>query len=79
MESLRVLNLEKAKLAAQAQQNQINNAHKAIELGLDKENIDTERIKLMTNLHTAHNENLVQLEKAQTEQLAKAIDLYLKN
>ncbi|WP_218813992.1 hypothetical protein [Rickettsiella endosymbiont of Dermanyssus gallinae] len=72
------LNLEKAKLAAQAQQNQINNAHKAIELGLDKENIDTERMKLMADLHTAHNENLVQLEKAQTERLTQAIDFEIK-
>ena len=72
------LNLEKAKLAAQIQQNQVANAHKSIELGLDKENIDTERMKLMADLHTSHNENLVQLEKADTERLSKAVDLALK-
>lgn len=73
------IELEKAKLAVQVQQNQINNTHKAIELGLDKEKIDTERVKLMADLHTSHNENLVQLEKAQTERLSKAIDLTIKN
>lgn len=76
---LEKINLEKAKLAAQAHQNQINNAHKAIELGLDNENINTERMKLITDLQTSHNENIVQLEKAQTERLARAIDLIHKS
>lgn len=35
-------------------------------------------MKLMTDMQMAHNQNLVQLEKAQTERLARAIDHVLK-
>ena len=76
---LEKLNLEKSKLAAQVQQEQIHNAHKAIELGLNKETIATERIKLLAEQEMAHKQNLVQLEKVQTERLARAIDCVLKS
>jgi hypothetical protein len=49
-----------------------------MELGLTKESIDTDRMKLMADLQMSHNQNLVQLEKAQTERLARAIDLAIQ-
>jgi hypothetical protein len=72
------INLEKAKLAAELQHNQLQHAHKAMELGLTKESIDTDRMKLRTDVQMAHNQNLVQLEKTQTERLARAIDFAIK-
>jgi len=47
-------------------------------LGLNKETIATNQMKLMSDSQLAHNQNLVQLEKAKTERLAKAIDLAMK-
>ncbi|WP_029463686.1 hypothetical protein [Rickettsiella massiliensis] len=73
------LNLEKAKLATYIQQQHIDNAHKAIELSLNKASMDTDKVKLMAGLQTSHNENLVQLEKAHTERLVREIDLAIKN
>jgi hypothetical protein len=35
-------------------------------------------MKLIAALHTSHNENLVQLEKAETESLARETDLAVK-
>jgi Phage P22-like portal protein len=72
------LQLEKAKLSAELQHNQLQQAHKTRELDLAKANIDTDRMKLMAELQVSHNQNLVQLEKTQTERLARAIDLALK-
>lgn len=72
------INLEKTKLEAELQHNQLQHSHKTMELGLTKESIDTDRMKLMADVQMAHNQNLVQLDKAQTERLAKAIDLVLK-
>jgi hypothetical protein len=73
------IKLEKAKLAAELQKNQLQHAHKTMELDLAKENIETDRVKLMADVQMAHNQNLVQLEKAQTERLARAIDYVMKN
>ncbi len=75
---LEKLNFEKAKFVAQQQQDHIHNTHRAIELGLNKETIATNQMKLMSDSQLAHNQNLVQLEKAKTERLAKAIDLAMK-
>lgn len=72
------LQLEKEKLAAELQQNQSHNAHKTLELGLAKANIETDRMKLMADMQMAHNQNRVQLEKAQTERLAKEIEWAMK-
>lgn len=72
------INLEKTKLAAELQQNQLQHAHKTMELGLTKDSIDTDRMKLMADVQMAHNQNLVQLEKAQTERLAKEIEWAMK-
>lgn len=72
------INLEKTKLAAELQQNQLQHAHKTIELGLTKQSIDTDRMKLMADMQMAHNQNLVQLEKTQTERLAKEIEWAMK-
>lgn len=72
------LQLEKGKLAAELQQNQSHNAHKTLELGLAKANIETDRMKLMADMQMAHNQNRVQLEKAQTERLAKEIEWAMK-
>jgi len=65
-------------LAAHLRQNQLQHEHKAKELSLTKESIDTERMKLMADVQIAHNQNLVQLEKAQTERLAKEIEWAMK-
>ncbi|WP_342227833.1 hypothetical protein [Rickettsiella endosymbiont of Rhagonycha lignosa] len=73
------INLEKTKLAAELQQNQLQHAHKTMELGLTKNSIDTDRMKLMADVQIAHNQNLVQLQKAQTERLAKEIEWAMKN
>jgi|EndMetStandDraft_5_1072996.scaffolds.fasta_scaffold52895_1 hypothetical protein len=73
------INLEKNKLTAELQHNQLQHAHKTMELGLTKQSIDTDRMKLMADMQMAHNQNLVQLEKSQTERLAKEIELILKN
>ena len=73
------INLEKNKLAMQLQHNQLQHAHKTMELDLTKESIDTSRMKLMADVQMAQHQNLVQLEKTQTERLARAIDLVLKN
>ena len=72
------INLEKTKLAAHLRQNQLQHEHKTKELSLTKESIDTERMKLMADVQIAHNQNLVQLEKAQTERLAKEIEWAMK-
>jgi hypothetical protein len=72
------LNVEKTKLAAELQRNQLQHAHKTMELGLSKESIATDRMKLMADMQMAHNQNLVQLEKAQTERLAKEIEWAMK-
>ncbi|WP_339050679.1 hypothetical protein [Rickettsiella endosymbiont of Xylota segnis] len=72
------INLEKTKLAAELQHNQLQHTHKTMELGLTKESIDTNRMKLMADVQMAHNHNLVQLEKAQTERLAKEIEWAMK-
>ncbi len=72
------INLEKTKLAEELQHNQLQNTHNTMELGLTKDSIDTDRMKLMADVQMAHNQNLVQLEKAQTERLVRAIDLILK-
>lgn len=63
------LQLEKDKLASELQQNQLHNAHKTLELGLAKANIETDRIRLMAGVQISHNQNLMQLEKVQTERL----------
>lgn len=73
------INLEKNKLAAQSQHNQLQHTYKTMELGLTKKSIDSDRMKLIADVYMAHNQNLVQLEKAQTERLAKEIDLLLKS
>lgn len=73
------INLEKNKLAAELQRNQLQHAHKTMELGLTKKSIDTDRMKLMADMQMAHNQNLVQLEKTQTERLAKEIEWAMKN
>ncbi|WP_339050231.1 hypothetical protein [Rickettsiella endosymbiont of Xylota segnis] len=72
------INLEKSKLAAQLQENQLQHLHKTVELNLTKDSIDTNRMKLMADIQMAHNQNLVQLEKAQTERLAKEIEWVMK-
>lgn len=72
------INLEKTKLAAELQHNQLQHTHKTMELSLTKESIDTDRMKLMADVQMAHNQNLVQLEKAQTERLAKEIEWAMK-
>lgn len=72
------INLEKTKLAAELQHKQLQHAHKTMELGLTKESIDTDRMKLMADMQMAHNQNIVQLEKAQTERLAKEIEWAMK-
>lgn len=73
------INLEKSKLAAQLQEKEFQHLHKTMELGLTKDSIDTDRMKLMADVQMAHNQNLVQLEKAQTERLAKEIEWVMKN
>jgi len=72
------INLEKSKLVAELQHNQLQHTHKIMELGLTKESIDTDRMKLMADVQMAHNQNLVQIEKAQTERLAKEIEWAMK-
>lgn len=72
------INLEKSKLAVHLQENQLQHLHKIMELGLTKQSIDTDRMKLMADVQMAHNQNLVQLEKSQTERLARALELVVK-
>ena len=69
------INLEKTKLEAGLQHNQLQHTYKTMELALTKESIDIDRMKLMADMQMTHNQNLVQLEKAQTERLAKELEL----
>lgn len=46
---------------------------------LTKQSIDTDRMKLMADVQMTHNQNFVQLEKAQTERLAKELELVMKS
>ncbi|KAF5271676.1 hypothetical protein FQR65_LT05297 [Abscondita terminalis] len=46
------INLEKRKLAAELQQNQLQHIHKIMELGLTKKSIDTDRMKLMADVQS---------------------------
>ncbi len=72
------INLEKNKLTAELQRNQLQHAHKAMELGLTQQSIDTDRMKLMADVQMANAQHFVQLEKSQTERLAKEIEWAMK-
>lgn len=66
--------LEQQKVQNQVQQSQVDNQLRAAQLQLDKQKADNDRIKLMAELQESHNNNIVQLEKAQTEKVTHAID-----
>ncbi|KAF5271649.1 hypothetical protein FQR65_LT05270 [Abscondita terminalis] len=65
------INLEKNKLAAELQRNQLQHAHKTMELGLTQQSIDTDRMKLMADVQMANAQHFVQLKKSQTETLSQ--------
>lgn len=50
----------------------------AANLAISKQKADNEKLKIMADLHQSHNDNIVQMEKSNTEKVAKAVDLAIK-
>lgn len=72
------MQLEKAKLAQNAQQAQIENQLKAAELANDKETNDTDRLRILATLENDQQQRLIQKEEIQTRKTAQAVDLAVK-
>lgn len=72
------LQLEQAKLAQNAKQDQVSNQIKVGQLAVDKQKDDTERLKAMATMQESRENRLVQMEKSQTERIGKAVEYAAK-
>jgi hypothetical protein len=68
---------EQQKIAQTAQQNQVDNQLRAAEIANDAEQNQIDKMKIMLAAQQAQNENIVQMDKANTEKYSKAVDLAL--
>ncbi len=69
---------EQQKMQMTAQQNQVENQLRSGEIANDAQANDNDRLKIMLQARQAGQEAMVQINKAQTEQYAKAVDLALQ-
>lgn len=72
------LRQDQIKMQQDVQQNQVENKLKGAQIAVDKESVDNDRLKIMTQMKGEHDKNLVQVEKSQTEQSRMAVDMALK-
>jgi hypothetical protein len=64
-----------AKMVQDAQRDQVNAQLKAAEIGQMAQSNDNERIKLVLDANLAHQDNLVQIDKHETEKARMAVDV----
>jgi len=70
---------DQAKVQVEAQQNQAENQLRTAELAIAKQDSDNERMRIMLDAKNAHESNLVQHEKSQTERAGQQVDLAIKS
>lgn len=68
-----------AKLQSDTQQNQIDNHLRAMDMGLQAQELQDKRFETLSAAQQSHEENLVELAKTQTERLRTGIDLAIQH
>ncbi len=71
--------LDAAKFQHQVTQDQTANQLRAVDMSLQKEDADNDRLKILAGLQQAHENNVVQVAKTQTERLTKGISLAMQH
>ena len=69
---------EKDKLMLEAKEVDMNNKIEVAKLALEKEALDTERMKLLSEVQESERQRLMQQERDQTERIGQAVDLAIK-
>ncbi len=70
---------EQMRMELDAQQDQVENQMKAAELAIDKQQADTDFLKVLTEMHNAKAQQVATMAKAQAEETRAAVDLAIKH
>ena len=69
---------ERIKMQQDAQQQQVENSIEAAKVGIDKQQADTDFLKVLADMRNAKSQMLVQADKAEAEKVRAAVDLAIK-
>lgn len=70
---------EQVKLQMEDKQNQVENQIKSASLAIDKQQADTDFLRVLAEMHSAKAQNMAQMAKAQAEETRAAVDLAIKH
>lgn len=70
---------QQQKLMIDAQQNQVENQLKASELAVTQQQADNDRIKILAEMQQNERDNLVEMDKHETEKVRAAVDMAIKS